>query len=237
LQRLWEHHHLLHDNCERCMHSHLGSVSALSKLQDFHHDKPPLKEWEQAARIAHKMHTFSISSAQLLDGSLEDQHWQVVEQALFKNIPHKRGHVSIQEIQYIVNPRIEKEFDLMKEEVGGEILFGFHGTREANIKHICRENFSLSRCKSPTKLGGAIWFSMDPLQALMYVPDEKKSKKLILAKIISGSSYHGMCKHAYDECVQGHCDKYNTVVDGNVIIALDDALILPCYIVTVSDCM
>ena len=123
-------------------------------------------------------------------------------------IPHKRDSIQVQEIQYIVNPLIEKEFETMMNEAGGQVLFGFHGTRESNIKHICKENFRLSRyaiislffslilncfvrCKSLTQFGEAIWFSMDPLQALMYVPDDKKTKKLILAKIITGCSYKG----------------------------------------------
>lgn len=240
LHRLWDHHHTHHgDEHDRYWHPHPKDrpcvEGVMCKPHNFLQEISNFQELEEEARMGLKMQLFSIFPGQCVPGPYEKHHSQLVEQVLFKIIPHKRNSVQIQEIQYIVNPQMERAFDLKVEEVGGQVLYGFHGTREANIKNICRENFSLSRCKSLTQLGGAIWFSMDPLQSLLYVPDEKKSKKLILAKIITGNSFQGMCHHAYDECIRVQCNMFHTVIDGNVIIVMDDALILPCYIVSVSE--
>jgi len=85
-------------------------------------------------------------------------------------------------------------------------------------------------------MGSAVWLSTDPLQSLLYNPSEKHTKKLLMAKVIPGNSYQGICKHACDQLEHEPERKvYDTVVDGHVIIAYDTTLILPCYILTVTE--
>jgi len=238
LHRFWDNHHHHGHHSDSLHHAHLTHSFPQSSegLHFKHTDKLSLSVWEETARKDQKTKLFPIIPGQFTPGSMEDHHFQLVQQAVLRTIPHKAGNLRIDEVQYVVNPHIEQEFNAKAQEVGGQVLFGFHGTREANIKNICKENFRLSRCKSVTPLGEAVWFSMDPLQSLLYVPDEKLSKKLILAKIITGDSFKGLCHHACDECIHGQKGTvYDTVIDGNVIIVMESALILPCYVVSISE--
>lgn len=242
LHKFWEHHHHHHENAVHGSQgentsSHLKSAD--SDVQDMHtRPQKSLRDWEEEVLRHNHVEYYSITPGSFTPGSDEEHHFKLVEEAFFNMVSNNhKNHYRIDEVQYVVNPKLVNEFKEKHNEVGGEVILGFHGTREASIKSICKFNFHLSKCKSYTPMGSAIWFSTDPLQALLYVPTDKHCKKLVVGKILLGDSYRGMCRHACDECMHGthSSGMYDTVIDGHVVMVMDQSLILPCYVVTISE--
>jgi hypothetical protein len=259
--RLWEHHghHHHHNRCSPVMPQcppscYENAVEASRRIThktttNVNTDEggnnkcyqQPLHEWEeQVMRNGTKVGFYTFNSPPC--DPLEQEHLRLIETAFKQHISDKdRSCYHITSVQYLLNPRLMREFDERRKEAGGDMIMAFHGTREANIKSIARDNFKIDRCKSATPLGRAVWFSTDPLQALLYVPPDKHStsKKLVVAKILTGDSYKGICTHACDECIHGsHTHKmYDTVIDGHVVMVMEQGLILPCYVITVEEVM
>lgn len=137
---------------------------------------------------------------------------------------------TIQRVEYVVNPKIMKEFfgyrdHLKKLNADTEISYMFHGTCEDNIQSIVRNHFDMKLCGTNTGslYGKGIYLSPNLKKASDYSDDEK----VILALTMPGNIISVAAKTHLD-LLEGYdthrcCDSVNYCF-------FDTKRLLPCYI-------
>ncbi len=154
---------------------------------------------------------------------------------MLANLPQGRSY-SVKQIEYYVNPKLEKRFEKKKKEYderygpkGHESRLVFHGTLAASIDSIMTGGFRLDRVGSATDsgwYGAGIYFSEQTAMSINY---DKSGQRLILCQCLLGKP----------AIVTARCDgrpvkegfTSHIVGDGAEIVMFDMDAILPTYIV------
>eukprot|EP01047_Picozoa_sp_COSAG01_P023663 COSAG01_NODE_1439_length_10302_cov_21.631775_3_plen_1284_part_00 len=176
--------------------------------------------------------------------SPEQVMYRMAESQFLRMLQNKSVKSNILQIEYYVDPKLERNFDAKKQEYNQRFGEGnhetrlvFHGTRPENIDSIMTGGFRLEKVGSATDpgyWGAGIYFSEQTAYSQAY---DRAGGKLLLCQLLLGKPYrltnqnlgtphpelHGKpCKRGYTS---------HDINDGSEVVMFDMAAILPSYIV------
>jgi hypothetical protein len=103
----------------------------------------------------------------------------------------------VTKVEYIVNPKLVEKFKAYRLKLAGHLdwektkpILAFHGTAEANIDNIAKNNFDYSKIGASTGnmgyYGKGIYFSEKTSYSIGYV---KNCSKILLCQVLLGHCY------------------------------------------------
>ena len=121
------------------------------------------------------------------DNELETE-FRIAEGQFLRMKRHGGKKHEIKSIDVIENEKLNEIFEKKREELRGEgiddkPLLIFHGTPQANIEPILKNNFDVSKVANGRAYGNGVYFSEMPEVSLGYSVD---MKSLILCKVLLG---------------------------------------------------
>lgn len=153
------------------------------------------------------------------------------------NKPYKLEDIAPQNMIFIfgktkkiINPYLERAFQLKKSQTDFSTRLVYHGTKEGNVNSIAENNFNwrLAGTSRGVKHGRGVSFSEDVSFADQFCGIIPKNKRMIAVKILHSKSCVGevgdtLPKHGYDTTHSPN---------GNVLVKFEDSEFLPLYVVT-----
>ncbi|GAM17278.1 hypothetical protein SAMD00019534_004530 [Acytostelium subglobosum LB1] len=180
---------------------------------------------------------YILKPARHFDNSIADLHFRTAESQFYRLLDSTTSY-KVSKVEYIVNPKLLKNFDKKKEEFvkanypDCHPVFGFHGTASKNILSICSNNFSVpgsNGVKHATDsgwYGKGIYFSEFPEYSIGYISD---CSKILLCKVLLGKSYKCSGLITGQPCQTGYTSHLSP--DEKELVIFHPDQILPAYIV------
>eukprot|EP01043_Picozoa_sp_COSAG02_P027469 COSAG02_NODE_1623_length_11604_cov_27.111951_6_plen_1427_part_00 len=170
--------------------------------------------------------------------SAEQVLYRMAESQFLRMLANRGATSTISQIEYHVDPKLERAFEAKKREYDRDYGVGkhesrlvFHGTKSESIDSIMSGGFKLAKVGSATDAGwygAGIYFSEQTAYSQVY---DKAGGRLILCQLLLGKP----CPLKHEQRCDGKGCKAgftsHVVGDGAEVVMFDMAAILPTYIV------
>jgi hypothetical protein len=195
---------------------------------------------EKEALQGSDMKRWKYTPSNVFDCTAEDIHFRICESQFHRfmssvNYSPDQAAYSVGEVEYIVNPKVVKDFnqgkldlskkhDFLVESMKPVILF--HGTTEQNMENILKTNFLIEKIGSKTDMGWygkGFYFSEYPGLSMGY----SGHSYLLVCLVYAGNAYKMANINTGCPLQQGYDSHISP--DGSEVVIFNPKNILPCY--------
>ena len=170
-------------------------------------------------------------------------HFRVAESQFLRSLSRTAGgQTKLTKVEYVVNPRLVRDFDAQKAEFARkglptDVVLAFHGTKSRQVvDDILKDNFNPAFIGSATDAGfygKGFYFSEFAETSLAYGGNQN----MLLCRLLPGKTFdvnHRMDGQSIKQGYNSHRVAKNSQGYGNELVIDNPRQILPCYVLHVG---